>query len=89
MSTLANIEDVRAVDVRIEQNLFYVRLEDGRDIGVPYNWYERLEQASMEQRKNWRFIGNGSGIHWEELDEDLSVLGLLQGKKKPDATKVE
>ena len=71
---------IKAVDVRLEDRLFYTVLEDGREIGVPYSWFWRLEQASVEQRRNWRFIGDGTGIHWEDIDEDIYVLGLLEGK---------
>jgi len=81
MNTLAEIDNIRATDVRIEKDLFYVKLEDGRDVGVPYDWYWRLAGASDEQRQNWRFISGGHGIHWEEIDEDISVAGILLGRK--------
>lgn len=81
MSTLVKIENFRAVNVRTEQTLFYVMLEDGRELGVPYSWYWRLAAATVEERSNWHFIGGGTGIHWEDIDEDISVVGLLQGKK--------
>jgi hypothetical protein len=83
MSTLANIENIRATHVRVEPALFYVTLEDGREIGVPYSWYWRLASANQEQRSNWRFIGGGYGIHWEDIDEDVSVSGLILGKRNP------
>lgn len=75
-----NYPDPIAVDVRIELDRFYVLLLDGREVGVPYDWFWRLEQATEEARKNWRFIGKGSGIHWEDIDEDISVKGILKGK---------
>ncbi len=78
MSTL-EYNLIKAIDVRIEERLFYVVLEDGREIGVPYSWFWRLEQASTAQREKWRLIGNGTGVHWEDIDEDLSILGLLEG----------
>lgn len=86
MSSSANKkETVRAVDVRIETNMFYAVLEDGREIGVPYEWFWRLAEATEEQRRNWRLIGRGSGIHWEDIDEDISVAGLLKGHpQKPE-----
>jgi len=86
MSSSANKQEmVRAVDVRIEANMFYVVLEDGREIGVPYNWFWRLAEATEEQRRNWRLIGHGAGIHWEDIDEDISVAGLLKGRpQKPE-----
>ena len=79
MNTSTN-RQVKAIDVRITDDLFYAILEDGREIGVPYNWFFRLEQASEEQRNNWRFIGDGHGIHWEDVDEDVSIQGILKGK---------
>jgi hypothetical protein len=54
-------------------------LNDGRSIAVPLGWFPRLEHASPHERKNWRLIGNGEGIHWEDIDEDISVEGLLAG----------
>ncbi|MEI6651951.1 MAG: DUF2442 domain-containing protein [Chlorobiaceae bacterium] len=55
-------------------------MSDGRSIMVPLAWYPRLMHATESERKNWRLIGNGYGIHWEDLDEDISVEGLLLGK---------
>ncbi len=72
------------MNVRIEPQRFYVHLEDGREIGVPYDWYWRLAQATLEQLKNWRFIGGGFGIHWEDIDEDISIAGILKGNKDPN-----
>ncbi len=83
MSTLVDIEEARAVGMRIEKEMFYVKLEDGREIGVPFTWYWRLAGASEKQRNNWRFISEGYGIHWEEIDEDISIAGILKGKKNP------
>ena len=54
-----------------------VFLEDGREVSVPLEWFPRLRNATPKQLKKWRFIGNGEGIHWEELDEDISVERLL------------
>jgi len=58
--------------------MMHVRLSDGREISVPLEWFPRLRDASEEQRKHWRLIGKGVGIHWEELDEDISVEALLR-----------
>ncbi len=52
-------------------------MEDGREIRIPLEWFPRLREATMEQLENWRFIGNGEGIHWNELDEDLLVSELV------------
>ena len=87
MSTLVEIEEVKAIDVRLEKERFYVKLEDGREIGVPYDWYWRLSQATKKQLKNWCFISGGYGIHWEDLDEDISIAGILKGKKNPSPPK--
>jgi hypothetical protein len=57
-----------------------VELEDGRTVSVPLVWYPRLVHASPEERENWRFIAGGHGIHWPDLDEDISVENLLAGK---------
>lgn len=84
MNTLENRE-VKAIDVRLTKHLFYAILEDGREIGVPYSWFWRLEQASEQALKNWRFIGGGTGIHWEDIDEDVSIQGLLKGKPQNPA----
>ncbi|HVC32001.1 MAG TPA: DUF2442 domain-containing protein [Chloroflexota bacterium] len=69
---------VVATRVRFENDMMYVELQDGREIGVPLEWFPTIRDASPEQRSNWRLIGRGVGIHWEDLDEDLSVEGLLR-----------
>jgi hypothetical protein len=70
-------KEPRALDVAITGEALRVRLADGREISVPLEWLPKLRDASPAARKNWRLIGGGIGIHWEELDEDLSVEGLL------------
>ena len=67
-----------AADVRFDKDKIHVRLRDGREISVPLEWFPRLKQASPKQRKNWRLIGKGTGIHWLDLDEDISVSALLK-----------
>lgn len=71
------IASARAMAVRFDDDLLRVRLDDGREIAVPIGWFPRLADAAPEQRANLRLIGRGVGIHWPELDEDLSVAGLL------------
>ncbi|TAE52630.1 MAG: DUF2442 domain-containing protein [Bacteroidetes bacterium] len=66
------------VDLWFENQKLYIRLQDGREIGVPLEWFPRLIQANQEQLSKWRWIGNGTGVHWESLDEDISVAGLLK-----------
>jgi hypothetical protein len=77
LSTLSKTV-VKAVHVWFDLDKLYVRLDDGREIGVPMAWFPRLRDASPAQREEWRLIGGGIGIHWEELDEDISVRGLLE-----------
>ncbi len=81
MNILAvEIEVPFAVDVHLTEDTLTVDLSDGRTILVPLGWYPRLQHASPQERNNWRFIGKGQGIHWEDIDEDVSVEGLLAGK---------
>ena len=68
-----------AVAVRCDEDALHVRLADGREIAVPLEWFPRLRDASVADREQWRLIGRGVGIHWEALDEDISVAGLLRG----------
>ncbi len=78
MSTLANkTVSILASKVWFTKDMLYVQLQDGREIGVPLLWFPRLRKASEEQLKDWRLIGNGVGIHWESIDEDISVSALL------------
>lgn len=79
MSTLIIKTEPVVQDVWFTDDMLYVRLADGRELGVPLVWYPRLEKATKEQRENWRLIGKGIGIHWTDLDEDISALGILSG----------
>lgn len=76
-----NIEPLYALNVRVTTDVLTVDLSDGRTISVPLSWLPRLEDSRPEERANWRLIGNGHGIHWPDLDEDISVEGLLAGKR--------
>jgi hypothetical protein len=69
-----------AETVTVTEDTLSVDLSDGRSISVPLAWFPRLLHALPEERKNWRLIGKGQGIHWEDLDEDISVEGLLAGR---------
>lgn len=69
--------DPRAHNLEISDDTLSVDLTDGRTIQVPLDWFPTLRRATPEQRKHWRLIGSGVGIHWPDLDEDLSVKGLL------------
>ena len=77
MNTLTDKKESKAIDVWFANEMLYIRLTDGREIGSPITWFPRLMNATAKQKKNWRFIGNGIGIHWEDIDEDISVEGLL------------
>lgn len=68
----------KAQHVWFTEDMLYVRLEDGREIGVPLAWFPKLVKATPEERNNWRLIGKGIGIHWEDIDEDISVRKLFQ-----------
>jgi hypothetical protein len=81
MTTSAvEIEVPNAESVVVTEDTLSVDLSDGRTIAVPLVWFPRLVHATPEERNNWRLIGEGHGIHWEDIDEDISVVGLLAGK---------
>lgn len=86
MSTLATETNLaRAQRIEITDDSLTVDLEDGRTITVPLGWYPRLFHGSLEQRNNWRLIGKGEGIHWMDLDEDISVDNLLRAKRSGES----
>ena len=81
MNTLAVRMDIPyAVSVCIDDDTLTIELDDGRTVSVPIAWYPRLLHANKDERANWRFIGKGHGIHWEGVDEDISVEGILAGR---------
>ncbi len=84
MGTLAINTDERVASVEFSEGYLVVGLKDGRRISVPVAWYPRLASASGKARANWEICGGGYGIHWPELDEDLSTEGLLRGAPAPD-----
>lgn len=77
MSILTLNKSTNAVNVWFDDIKMVVILEDGRELSLPIGWFPSLRDATNEQRANWRFIGDGEGIHWEELDEDILIEGLL------------
>jgi hypothetical protein len=83
MSSSAITADERVLDVAFSDDALSVSLQDGRVISVPLVWYPRLLNATPAQRKNWKIAGGGYGIHWPEVDEDLSTEGLLRGAPAP------
>ena len=84
ISTL-EIIPARAQRISFTEDAFTVKLVDGRIITVPVGWYPRLAHGSALERANWRLIGEGEGIHWPELDEDISVEGLLAGRSSGES----
>lgn len=78
---------ISARTVRFDENTIWVDLDDGRTIGVPLAWFPRLLRATAQQRSDYRIGVTGQGLHWEEIDEDISVPGLLAGR--PDQTRRE
>ncbi|WP_375449554.1 DUF2442 domain-containing protein [uncultured Devosia sp.] len=79
MSTLVLRTEPHAIDVAVTSRVLRVTLDDGRELSVPVEWFPRLRDASAAARANWRLIGRGEGIHWPDIDEDISILGLLAG----------
>ncbi|MGC1378037.1 MAG: DUF2442 domain-containing protein [Anaerolineales bacterium] len=81
MNTLElEIQEARAQDVRVEEQILVVKLADGRTIITPLAWYPRLMHATPQERANFEIIGEDRYIHWPDLDEDLSVAGILVGR---------
>ncbi|MDI6768872.1 MAG: DUF2442 domain-containing protein [Anaerolineales bacterium] len=80
MNTLSTYSPtaVLALDVRFAEDMLVVSLSDGREVSAPLEWFQRLRDATPKQRQNWRLIAKGIGIHWEEVDEDISVAILLR-----------
>jgi len=83
MGILALTADERVAEVSFSEDSLCVALRDGRKISVPLTWFPKLLQATPQQRTNWQVAGGGYGIHWPELDEDLSTEGLLRGAPAP------
>lgn len=81
MPTSTNELAIRAVDVNVTDDKLMLRLEDGRSLTVPLVWYPRLLHGTKRERADWRLIGGGIGIHWTSLDEDISIEGLLSGRR--------
>jgi len=83
MNTLDIKPGERVKDVHFTEDTLSVDLIDGRTITVPLAWYPRLLHATAQQRNNWQVCGGGYGIHWPDIDEDLSTEGLLRGAPAP------
>jgi Protein of unknown function (DUF2442) len=80
-SAASDISEARAQHVTLTDDVLIVELIDGRTVSVPLTWYPRLSHGSQAERERWRFIGEGEGVHWPDLDEDISVEGLLAGRR--------
>ena len=78
MGTLAIKFDPHAVDVRFTNDAVYFVLADGREISAPLAWFPKLRDATDAQRRNWRLIGKGIGVHWPDIDEDIAVGTLMR-----------
>lgn len=88
MNTVVNIVEPRIMDVRVTDDEIIARLVDGRTISVPIVWSWRLSEATPEQRQHFEILGDGQGIHWPDVDEDISVEGMLYGSpaRRPSKT---
>ncbi len=85
MSSSVPDVDPRAVKVQVTEEELVVDLADGRRVAVPLTWFPRLLHASPKERAKWELLGDGQGIRWPDIDEDLSVEGLLRGARAPSA----
>ncbi len=79
MSSLTKTDAATAINIWFAESKMIVLLSDGREIAVPIDWFPKLRDATETERSHWRLIGKGKGVHWPDLDEDISVSGLLQG----------
>jgi hypothetical protein len=77
-TSVSKESEIVAVNVRFDKERMHVQLKDRREISVPLEWFPKLKKAPPKQRKNWRLIGRGIGIHWPDLDEDISVAALFK-----------
>jgi hypothetical protein len=85
MSTLVTEREVFAESVHFSEDSLTVRLDDGRSLSVPLAWYPRLLDGTEAERKDFELIGDGQGIHWPKLDEDISAEGLLAGRRSAES----
>jgi len=83
MSTAANIVEPRVMSMDVTDDEIIAHLVDGRTISVPLVWSWRLAEATPEQRQHWEILGDGHGIRWPDIDEDISVEGMLHGSPAP------
>ena len=86
-TSLIDTQLVKAQNVVVTEDTLSVDLTDGRTVSVPIGWYPRLLYATAEERHNWRLIGSGEGIHWPDIDEDISVENLIFGRASGESQK--
>lgn len=86
-SFMIDSEIANAVDLTISDATFTVSLDEGSVLSTPISWYPRVLHGTGQERNNYRFIGNGSGIHWPDLDEDISVQSLIPGHHSQESQK--
>ena len=85
MGTLVTERDVFAESVSFSEDSMVVQLDDGRALSIPLAWYPRLLHGTQQEREKLELIGEGEGIHWPDLDEDISVEGLLAGRRSAES----
>lgn len=85
MSTLRIEREVFAESVAFTEDSMVVNLDDGRSVSVPLAWYPRLHAGNREERERYELIGGGEGIHWPALDEDISVEGIIAGRRSAES----
>ncbi len=84
-SSVVEAREALAVHVEVTDDTLSVELSDGRTIAAPLAWYPRLAHGTAGERGSWRLIGSGRGIHWPEIDEDISVANLLAGQPSAES----
>ncbi|REJ76510.1 MAG: DUF2442 domain-containing protein [Planctomycetota bacterium] len=84
-SSTVDIQHVRVATLKITDDLLIAELSDGRTISAPLSWYPRLCHGTDEEREDWRLIGGGRGIHWTQLDEDISVENIVLGRPSTES----
>jgi hypothetical protein len=85
MTSVNSSKQPRVTYVSADAELLHVTVSDGRRLSLPLEWYPRLSNGTPAERNNWRLIGRGEGVHWPDLDEDLSLEGLLLGRKSGES----
>jgi hypothetical protein len=82
---ITETQRIQATDVTVNEDTLTVELDDGRTLSVPIAWYPRLFHGTQSERDHWEWIGDGEGIHWPDLDEDISIEGLILGRRSGES----